>query len=195
MGIPELLQIFAAALRDAGATRPFTDSERLETCGDTEIADLVAFLGRSLPPDFEAWLRHVDRRLPLIDNYEICEPKHVLAGIEMDAEADYSEQLVTIKRMEDGRFDDGRLAVAYWQPHWIAIAADSCNNQFCVDLASGPNGVDGQLIEMEFQDGQGPYLSQYATLRAMLEAHIQMLTDKRYSFDDEGFIEYQHTPA
>ena len=45
---------------------------------------------------------------------------------------------------------------------------------------------------MEFQDGQGPYLAQWASLEAMLHEHLAKLADKKYTRDEEGFIEFDY---
>lgn len=190
--IASLLDQLAAALDAAGATNHTRDWAQFEPATPEALKALEAEIGCALTDDLKAWLSHVHCELPLDGNYNTVSVTHIMERMRSTREIDFSQHHANITSWNDGRFDDQRLANTYWQPQWVGIATDGCGNEYCVDLAPGPNGEVGQLIAMEFQDGQGPYLVKWPSLEAMLEAHIAKLAEQRYFVDEEGFIEFDY---
>lgn len=189
MSIPSLLDEYVKALQQTGSTE-IANWTQFQPATDADVAALSAEIGCALPDDLVGWLRTVAAELPLAGNYTAQSAAWVLDDIQSTRTTDFSQHHANITSWKDGRFDDGVIANTYWSPCWVAVAADSCGNQYCVDLAPGPNGTVGQVLAMEFQDGQGPYMADWPTLEAMLKAHISMLVNKSYTIDDEGFIEF-----
>ena len=191
MTIASLIDELIHELRQAGATSTFEDWRAYEPASAEDLDALREEVGCELTPDLVQWLEHVGRSLPLDGNYDTTPTKRIVDDLRSTREIDFSQHFANICSWNDGRFDDGRIARTYWQPQWVPIARDGCGNEYCVDLAPGPNGTKGQLIAMEFQDGQGPYLARWATLEAMLHAHLKKLRAGRYELY-EGFLEYSY---
>ncbi len=189
--ITTLIDEFIAELHRVGATSPFEDWARFEPATPADIDALAAEIGCALPDDLTAWLGHVSCELPLQGNYGAVSATRILENIRATREIDFSKHHANITSWQDGRFDTGQLADAYWLPQWIGVARDGCGNEYCVDLAPGPHGAAGQLLAMEFQDGQGPYLARWTTLETMLRAHLAKLTGGEFFVDEEGFIEFE----
>jgi cell wall assembly regulator SMI1 len=129
--------------------------------------------------------------LPFQGNYEAVPISSILERIQSTKEIDFSKHLSNIQSWNDRRFENNKLERTYWQPQWIGIARDSGGNEYCVDLAPGPEGEVGQILAMEFQDGQGPYLAEWPTLEAMLRAHLARVIDGDFTLDEDGFIEFE----
>lgn len=185
-----LLDRYTEALKGVGAAACFQPWASFEPASDAQLAELTDYLGVPLPADLEAWLRHVSRELPFVYNYSACAPGRLLERQRRTAEIDFSRHLTNVRSWRDGRWDDGRITPVYWSPRWLPIAEDGCGNQVCVDLQPGPRGQLGQLLSMEFQDGQGPTLNPHRSLEAFVEAHLRWLAEGRFTVDDEGFIEF-----
>lgn len=190
MSIPELLERYSAALREAGATAAFADWSRFDPATDEEIAALSAETGCPLPEELVAWLKTLRSGLIFQGNYEANRASAALRDLRGTRELDFSRHFKNITSWKDGRFDDGRIAKTYWQPQWVPLARDGCGNAYCYDLAPGPRGRVGQIIAMEFQDGQGPYLAQWGSLEEMLNDHLERMEERAYTIDEEGFIEF-----
>lgn len=189
MSIPELLDRYTEALGAAGVRQCFADHACFTPASDAELAALSEHLGCPLPPDLEVWLRSVERELPFLYNFSALRPARILKRLQGTATIDFSRHLENVRSWKDGRWADGRLQETYWSPRWVPVTQDGCGNEVCVDLAPGPRGRLGQLVQMEFQDGQGPYLARWPSLAAMLEAHLEVLSAGRFEVDEEGFVE------
>lgn len=185
-----LIQQYTDALQKAGVTAPFTDWAAFSPATDAELATLAAETGCTLPDDLVAWLSSMCRELPFAGNYSAQRTGRIIQEIQGSKGIDFSRHFANVCSWGDRRYGDGKLAQTYWQPQWVTIAQDGCGNAYCYDLAPGPAGRVGQLIAMEFQDGQGPYLSQWASLEAMLRDHIGRMEQGAYTVDDEGFIAF-----
>ena len=190
MTIPTLIERYLERLRALGAHTVDAPYNQFKPATPEQLAALEAVTGQPTPPQLKAWFETLDRALPLAGNYEAYSISRAIKNIEDTQSIDFSQHLTNILSWRDGRFDDGVLKRTYWQPQWVAIAGDSGGNEYCVDLDPGPNGQTGQMIAMEFQDGQGPYQANFwTTLEEMLEVHIAALADQKFYLDEEGFIE------
>lgn len=193
MAIDDLIIQFTDALSDTGATRLFEDWSTFDAATDEELQALSTEVGAPLSEDLKTWLKTVTMALPLDGNYSAVSVQDIIERTKSTKSIDFSQHHKNITSWADGRFDEEIFANTYWQPQWVPIARDGCGNEYCVDLAPGPNGRVGQLIAMEFQDGQGPYLARWSSLEEMLEFHIKKLKAKGYSVDDEGYFEFDYT--
>lgn len=190
MTIPKLIQLYLTELRQLGVSTVDEPYNQFDPATPEQLATLEVCTGRPLTPQLKAWFETLDRALPLAGNYDAYSISRAIKNIEDTQTIDFSQHLTNILSWQDGRFDDGVLKRTYWQPQWVAIAQDSCGNEYCVDLDPGPSGQAGQMIAMEFQDGQGPYQATFwTTLEEMLEVHIAALADQKFELDEEGFIE------
>jgi len=189
--IADLLQRYTDALRAAGATAPFREWSTFAPATPGELSALSAEVGVALPAELVAWFQALGHALPLVGNYSGLKIERVISDIQGTRTIDFSRHFQNISGWKDGRFDDGRLARTYWQPQWVPLAQDGCGNAYCYDLAPGPSGRVGQLVAMEFQDGQGPYLARWGTLEELVSDHLRLLQQALYDLDDEGFIEFR----
>jgi cell wall assembly regulator SMI1 len=105
--------------------------------------------------------------------------------------------------LEEGAFDDGRIAhhkkngfgnwdggviqEVWWHPLWIPFASDGCGNMKCIDLAPGEHGRAGQIVAMEIQDGQGPFIEpEHESFEDYLLKNLQYLREGRVMLDPDG---------
>ncbi|EDM80445.1 glucan synthase 1-related protein [Plesiocystis pacifica SIR-1] len=190
MSIANLLEQYREALKTAGADSVFESWSCFEPATDDELAAIAEAAGAELPGELKTWLKTNRNALNFMGNYGANDPKRIAEGIRGTREIDFSRHFANVTSWGDGRFDDGRLARTYWQPQWVPLAQDGCGNEYCYDLAPGPNGRVGQIIAMEFQDGQGPYLARWSGLEDMLRAHLSALANGAYGFSEPGFIEF-----
>jgi cell wall assembly regulator SMI1 len=49
--------------------------------------------------------------------------------------------------------DDPAVRTDWWNESWIPLTYDGAGNHHCLDLAPGPRGISGQIIEMWHDDG------------------------------------------
>lgn len=188
MNLPTLIDEYIEALRTAGVKTVFTP---FAAATDADLDALEAACGTSLQSGLGPWLRHVKCALPFQGNYEAVPISSILERIQSTKEIDFSKQLSNIQSWNDRRFESNKLERTYWQPQWIGIAWDPGGNEYCVDLSPGPAGEVGQILAMEFQDGQGPYLAEWPNLEAMLRAHLVRVVDGDFTLDEDGFIEFE----
>jgi cell wall assembly regulator SMI1 len=82
----------------------------------------------------------------------------------------------------------GQLERAYWSRGWIPLFVDSGGNMICVDHRPGPNGARGQIVKMEAQDGEGPFLAE-GSLAAFLQAQLDLIEQGKATVREDGAIE------
>lgn len=189
----ELFEAFVAQLVRVGATHHLADHRRHQSATEAELAEAEALAG-ALPDDLRSWWLSADRGLPLIGAYTTLSIQHALdtarSSNQMVEDGTFDPHLAKIRSWKDGRFDDGRMREVYWSPGWLPVAMDGCGNQLCVDLSPGPSGRRGQILAMELQDGQGPYLSPWPSLRELIRGHVLLLTQDRITLDEEHAVDY-----
>ena len=190
MSIDELIHQYLKNLRSAGASSVFESWSCFEPANDEELGVLAKEVSCELPEELILWLRTVRNELPFGGNYAANKLGTMVRSIQETRKVDFNEHLANIISWEDGRFDDERIARTYWQPQWVPLAQDGCGNEYCYDLAPGSSGQVGQIIAMEFQDGQGPYLARWGSLEERLRYHLEALANGKYTMDEEGFIEF-----
>ena len=191
MSLTALIDQYISALRDAGVTTPFADWAQFKSATAAELDALAAEIGAELPDDLKAWLLHVNCAIPFSGAYDAVPISSILERSKRTQTIDFSRHFANISSWDDGRFDDGRMAKTYWQSQWVGFARDGGGNEYCVDLAPGPKGQKGQILAMEFQDGQGPYLGRWSSLEGMLRDHLEMLQTGAFAVDEEGFVEFE----
>ncbi len=157
-----------------------------------EEADITAFEGcleTKLPQSFRWFLQHNTIRHRLRGNYACLSLEGIIRVWRMMS--DLRRQGV----FEDGRLEqclrdgfDDRLQRIWWSDFWIPVSEDSCGNFMCLDLAPGPAGKWGQMMQMEIQDGQGPFPSPCATFEAYLAATLKDLEEGHFQVSDWGLM-------
>lgn len=88
-------------------------------------------------------------------------------------------------REKADNWENNKLKKVWWSSKWIPFAEDSAGNMFCIDLDPGKAGKKYQVINMEIQDGQGPYCSDiYDNFVDFLEKHLGYLQNGQYMAED-----------
>ena len=130
-------------------------------------------MGLTFPPEMrESLLRHdgsVD------DGW----PTGELLSLERMAD----ERKVWMDLLQNGTFDGNAshnesseaLQPGWWNPAWIPLDADGGGNGAVIDLAPGPQGTVGQVIDMDHE--VGPSGPKYVSLAAYLEAMLERLSE------------------
>lgn len=118
--------------------------------GATEqaIADAEAYLGVRFPDDVRAIYRRHDG--------QAFDSPWLLYGWEwLSLERMRDEWRVWKDLLDDGEFADAQsdgdgetVRTNWWHPGWIPLTYDGAGDHHCIDLAPGPRGRAGQIIEM-----------------------------------------------
>lgn len=125
-----------------------------------QIATAEAELGISFPPDVvETFLIH---------NGQVFNSPWLLDGWEfMSLERVVDEWGVWKGLLDGGDFDgegissnsDGHTVTDWWHPRWIPLTYDGAGDHHCLDLAPGPLGKVGQIIQMWHDDDSRPLIA------------------------------------
>lgn len=68
---------------------------------------------------------------------------------------------------------DDVVQPAYATPHWIVFADDGGGNAYAVDLAPGPKGAIGQIVQFDHEQNQPPGLAA-TSLTAFLRGEVEI---------------------
>ncbi|MGY4492260.1 SMI1/KNR4 family protein [Pseudomonas sp. TE3610] len=68
----------------------------------------------------------------------------------------------------------------WWNAGWIPFTHDGGGDHFCIDLAPGPHGTAGQIIEMWHDDGIRPVMA--SSFSALLGAYADSLEAGDYVY-------------
>ena len=74
-----------------------------------------------------------------------------------------------------------------WHSHWIPFALDSGGNSICIDLSPDKNGIYGQIIYHEKEEG--PLIGNQKSFFEWLQTYQQDLYRGAYFVDKDGFIQ------
>lgn len=192
--VHRVLKELAASYEAVSAKTPLRALERFEPASVEERAELARIAGTRLPAMLLSYLKRIDRSFPLMGGYDLLSPSQIVSRArdlkEMLDDGTFAPHLAKITGWADGRWDDDRFAHCYWNRAWIPIAEDACGNALCVDLDPGPEGEGEQIIAMEFQDGQGPYLHDITDLIALLGVHVEAIKDGGYAVEADPYGDF-----
>ncbi len=158
---------------------------------EAQITKFEKSFGESLPNDYRTFLLHNKFRHNFRYNYE-C----------LDMESVGREWGDMNKLFDRGVFDDGRIErhkkerfgnwkgkkiqEVWWSKKWLPISKDSCGNLRCIDFAPAKNGRKYQIMSMEIQDAQGPFISDYKSFTQYLKWYLTYLQLDKYQIYDWG---------
>ncbi len=156
------------------------ENHHIEPASPGELGAFEEKIGEPLPEDYRTFLLENDIRHNFIGNFECLGLTGVVRTWEMMG-----------RLLDEGAFDDGRVAYhleagfgnwaegrikqVWWSKKWIPVSEDGCGNLKCIDLDPGSNGIKYQLMQMEVQDGQGPYPYSFASFRSYLRYYLDAL--------------------
>lgn len=154
-----------------------------------EVLEFEKELGFSLEQELKDFLTHCDFRIDFEGNYSYESPKTTLDGWSMNAELieeGIFKDTVAFKEQHGfTNWEDGYLAREYCSKSWVPFGIDGGGNQLLVDHNPGRAGKRGQLVYMEFQDGQGPGYY-FDNLTALLALTYQQLLHHQWEFWEYG---------
>ena len=153
---------------------------------EAQINHFENLIGEPLPADYRTFLLHNDFVFDFRDNFACCSIEHsidwwtTMAGL-LDKGTFDDGRIEHHEAEEFGNWDGEYIQKVWWSKHWVPITEDGCGNLTCIDLAPGKRGKKYQLVSMEVQDGQGPYVyNEYDSFTHYLASHLQYLRAGQY---------------
>lgn len=166
-----------------GANAPEMASGLNGPASEAEIASTEQLLGVRFPADVRAsFLRHDGQSSGspwLMDGWEWLSLSRVR-----------DEWKVWKGLLDGGDFagaqsegDDVIVRSDWWHPAWAPLTYSGSGDHHCLDLAPGPQGREGQIIEMWHDSGERPVVAE--SFRAWLEQFAADLEAGRYAISAE----------
>mgnify|MGYP001029453832 CR=1 FL=1 len=147
--------------------------ERFRSAKTTTDEALSAFeeeVGAELPAEVRAWFLGADFVLTDEANFETLGFEQAVRERVGMLELAANLQIDPARWRDNDGVQDGKVRGEFFNAGWLPFAQDSGGNYHAIDLMPGPNGVVGQVIALEYQDGQGPFL--YAS---SLDAYLERI--------------------
>jgi cell wall assembly regulator SMI1 len=101
------------------------------------------------------------------------------------------------KLKKEGTFDNykykihngnkGMIEDTWWSEKWIPFAKDSEGNLICIDTSPGNDGVYGQIIYWEKEEG--PLISQFTSFLDWILNYMNLLYNSRLVISKDGFLQ------
>jgi cell wall assembly regulator SMI1 len=153
---------------------------RIDPATPQAVADFEGRLGEPLPDDYRTFLLENDIRHCFEGNFECLSLPEVVTiwegmGRLLDEGAFDDGRIQWHLDQGFGNWDDGRIRPVWWSKGWVPVSEDSCGNLKCIDLVPGPNGKKYQMMQMEIQDGQGPYSFNFLSFTSYLRYYLDTL--------------------
>lgn len=152
-----------------------------------ERATLARIAETRLPTAFLAFLKLNRLGHGLPNGYDILSPEAMIRRAEglkeLRTEGAFKPHFAKIKSWGTERWDDRKIQRQYWHHGWIPFAEDSCGNALCVDTTPARNGMRGQIVMFENQDGRGPFLYWLPDLVMVLGTCAIALEERAYTRD------------
>jgi cell wall assembly regulator SMI1 len=148
-----------------------------------ELTDTEQFLGVQFPEDVRnSYLRH---------NGQAFDSPWMIDGWEwLSLERIQDEWKVWKGLLDGGDFegiqsdaDGSSVRNDWWNPAWIPLTYSGSGDHHCLDLAPGPQGKVGQIIEMWHDEGSRPVVA--ASFRAWLSEFANALENNELVLSDE----------
>ncbi|KOY86236.1 hypothetical protein AD998_08835 [bacterium 336/3] len=167
-------------------TPEYFEGNQIEKATDVQIIEIETILEYELEPAYKAFLKQNTLSFDFDGNFKVLSILEVIKrwrGMN--------------KLLDEGIFDDGRvehhlehdfgnwngnyIQQVWWSKKWLPFAEDSCGNMKCIDFNPAENGNMYQIVSMEIQDGQGPFLfNECQDFADFLGKHLQYLQRKQY---------------
>jgi cell wall assembly regulator SMI1 len=184
----ELINIFRSY------SEKLIDGYNIEKVSEKEIETWESEIGAKLPEDYKTFLLNNETELNLCFNYRIlsfelekrdwdsmCE--HLNNGIFEDGRKEHH-----IKE-NFGNWDGDKIQKNWWNKKWIPFSAVSFGKIYmsCIDLDTKKNGPKGQIISMEIQDGQGPFINgMFSNFEDCLKKNLEYIKAGKFYLEDYG---------
>lgn len=151
----------------------------------SEVEETERYLGVQLPESVrQSYLRH---------NGQTSDSPAILIGWEWLSLARIRGEWKVWKDLLDGGDFDGiendedgtAIRRDWWHPAWIPISYSGSGDHHCLDLAPGPEGTSGQIIEMWHDQPSRPLLAE--SFEAFLADFAEGLERGDYVFSEDWF--------
>jgi len=186
--IPALLEAIRAIYQQYA---PDVLTQRFPPATDSDLAHFETILDAPLPADYRSFLQCNDLPYSFQDNFVCLDIQGMVRswtlmtgllerGVFADGRIPYHQA------QGFGNWDGGYLQVCWWNRQWIPFAEDSCGNLHCLDGDPGLQGRLYQVLAMEIQDGQGPFVTEMASFTAYLHRHLRSLQGGHFVVESHG---------
>jgi len=190
--VPKTLEVISQISNFYRAQTPDYFADHLiETATEAQIVALERMLDEQLSADYKTFLRKNQLAFDFDGNFRVLPFNEVVERWEG------MNQLLAEGTFDDGRVEHhlqagfgnwqgGYIKQVWWNKKWVPFAEDSCGNMKCIDFEPGDQGSMYQLILMEVQDGQGPFLFSKYQFIDYLSNHLEYLQDGYYRLVEYG---------
>ncbi len=150
---------------------------------EAELAETEAALGVQFPADFRAaYLRHNGQKPDapsLIDGWDLLSLERIRDEWQTWNELLAGGEFAGAESEGDGVF----VRRDWWNPGWIPITYNGSGDHQCLDLAPGPEGTVGQIIEMWHDEGARPLLA--ASFGEWFDHFAEEVAAGRFEYTEE----------
>lgn len=118
-------------------------------------------------------------------------------GTLLGVESIQAEEKIWRELLDNGTFSanadhdasegDASIQKGWWVRGWIPLDADGAGNGNVVDIVPGPNGVVGQIIDMDHE--VGPSGPEFSSLAEYLEDVLKDLESGEFAYYDDGIYD------
>jgi cell wall assembly regulator SMI1 len=151
---------------------------------DEELASLDRALGAPIPDDYRTSLvRHNGGAfIHNADYLDIAWAKRIMVRMRAVLEQG------PLPSPEPTKDTGTKVAPVYWCKQWLPVAESRFGTLILLDLAPLPGGMVGQVLQLEQQDSEGPFLTQWSSFAEWLDAYRADLDAGKYEVDEFGNI-------
>lgn len=161
---------------------PILYEDLRDGASEADLKEAEKKLGFPLPDDYRESLKIHNGRVYLHD-YEY-----------LDLNGAVRESVLMVSLDAEGKFEgwhvegasDGKIQNKWWHKGWIPFAEDSGGNKLCIDMAPGPKGKKGQVLQMEL--GAGPFSTEYDSFLEYMEHYLEALKRGVYEVNSDGML-------
>lgn len=152
---------------------------------EAELSLWEAEANAPFPPDFRSYLGLCNFFIQFESHFSTLSGKEahqIWKKLNEDLKMGKFAGLADLNEIEFNNYgiQEKKIRNTWWHPKWIPFARDTHGNLKCVDLDPQRQGVKGQILEMNFKDGIGPYITDFESFSDYLEFQLDCLIDHRY---------------
>ncbi len=184
---PSIRQILEEIQEQYRQKAPVMLRQTIKAAPETEIKAFEALFGEPLPDDYREFLLYNTIEHQFVSNYECYNLNRVIKTWKGMNEL-----------LDKGVFDDGRVEQSkanykgnyfqkvWWNKKWLPFCQDSSGNLHCIDFDPAEKGQKYQLLDMEVQDGQGPFINPKTNFHHFLLSHLNYLQNNQFTVHEHG---------
>ena len=147
---------------------------------DEELVEVESVVGLKLSPDYRKWLA--------IHNGEHHDGPALLCSNEFLSTSRIIYEWKTMVEIAETQIDDftsesnppDAIRPDWWNRSWIPISSDGSGNLECIDLAPGPAGTVGQIIDFDHETTDRTVLA--SSFREWVSQFVNDVADGNYAY-------------